>query len=76
MIQIVITDDHELVMQGIESMLQNTDVKVIGKYTHAEETLQKLATSQPNILLLDINLPDINGIDLCKQLVKLYSYFK
>ncbi|WP_396632863.1 response regulator [Maribacter sp. R86514] len=76
MIQIAITDDHELVMQGIESMLQKTDVKVIGKYTNAVSTLQALAESQPEILLLDINLPDINGIDLCKQLVKLYPTLK
>ena len=76
MTTIAITDDHELVMQGIESMLQKTDVKVIGKYTNAEVTLQALTASQPEILLLDINLPDINGIDLCKQLVKLYSELK
>ena len=76
MITIALTDDHELVMQGIESMLKKTDVKVIGKYTDAETTLQQLVASQPDILLLDINLPDINGIDLCKQLVKLYPALK
>jgi len=76
MIQIAITDDHELVMQGIESMLQKTDITVIGKYTDAATTLDALSSTQPDILLLDINLPDINGIDLCKQLVKLYPELK
>jgi len=76
MTTIAITDDHELVMQGIESMLKNTDIKVIGKYTHAETTLKELANVLPDILLLDINLPDINGIDLCKQLTKLYPELK
>ena len=65
-----------ILMQGIESMLQKTDVKVIGKYTHAQETLEELTKVQPDVLLLDINLPDINGIDLCKQLVKLYPKLK
>jgi len=76
MIQIAITDDHELVMQGIESMLQKTDVTVIGKHTDAAATLDALSSAQPDVLLLDINLPDINGIELCKQLTKLYPELK
>lgn len=77
MIKVAITDDHLLVMQGIESMLESaTSVKITGKYPSAKTTIEALAIEQPNILLLDINLPDINGIDLCKQLLKLYPELK
>ncbi len=77
MIKVAITDDHLLVMQGIESMLQHeASIQITGKYPSAEKTLEALSTSQPDILLLDINLPDINGIDLCKQLLGLYPKLK
>ncbi len=77
MIKVAITDDHLLVMQGIASMLQNESlIQIIGKYPSAAETLEALTEAQPDILLLDINLPDINGIDLCKQLLKLYPNLK
>jgi len=77
MIKVAITDDHLLVMQGIESMLQNeSSIQIIGKYPSAEKTLKTLAEAQPDVLLLDINLPDINGIDLCKQLLSLYPNLK
>ncbi len=77
MMKVAITDDHLLVMQGIESMLQNeSSIHITGKYPSAEKTLEALATDVPDILLLDINLPDINGIDLCKQLLGLYSDLK
>ena len=77
MIKVAITDDHLLVMQGIESMLQyEASIQIVGKYPSGEKTLEALSVKVPDILLLDINLPDINGIDLCKQLLGLYSELK
>jgi len=70
-IRLAITDDHEMVLKGIETMLGNTpEIKVVGSYKNAAETIENIATDRPDVLLLDINLPDINGIDLCKQLLK------
>jgi len=77
MIKVAITDDHLLVMQGIESMLKNeATIRIVGKYPTAQETLEALSVERPDILLLDINLPDTNGIDLCKQLLGLYPDLK
>ena len=77
MIKVAITDDHLLVMQGIESMLKNeTAIRIVGKYPSAQITLEALSVERPDILLLDINLPDTNGIDLCKQLLGLYPDLK
>lgn len=75
--KIAITDDHKMVLKGIESMLENTlNIKVVGTYNNAEDTLSNIAKDQPDILLLDLNLPDINGIDLSKQLLKKYHDLK
>ena len=69
MTKIAITDDHQMVLQGIQTMLSDTkEIKIVGLYNNGEETLNAIEKDQPDILLLDINLPDSNGIDLCKQL--------
>ncbi|MUU78044.1 response regulator [Winogradskyella endarachnes] len=74
---IAITDDHEMVLRGIETMLNTTaEIKVTATYTNAKETIEGLKNNQPDVLLLDINLPDINGIDLSKQLLKSHKDLK
>lgn len=70
-IKIAITDDHPMVLQGIQTMLSDTkDIEVVGLYESATKTLQAIGKDAPDILLLDINLPDRNGIELCKTLKK------
>ncbi len=76
-IKIAITDDHPMVLQGISTMLKSTkEVEIIGLYASAKETLESIKNNMPDILLLDINMPDINGIELCKQLKKEYASLK
>ncbi len=75
--KIAITDDHVMVLKGIESMLSATPkIEVVGTYKDANETIANISKDKPDVLLLDINLPDINGIDLCKQLLKRYPNLK
>ncbi|WP_406683194.1 response regulator transcription factor [Seonamhaeicola sp. MEBiC1930] len=75
--KIAITDDHVMVLQGIVSMLENTpEVNIVGAYKNAAETIENIPNDAPDVLLLDINLPDINGIDLSKQLLKRHPYLK
>ncbi len=67
--KIAITDDHQMVLKGIETMLSETqEINIVGLYNSGSQTLDNIKSDNPDILLLDINLPDINGIDLCKQL--------
>ncbi len=69
--KIAVTDDHEMILQGIVMMLENTaDIDVVATYKNASETLANISKHLPDVLLLDINLPDMSGIDLCKKLQK------
>lgn len=75
--KIAITDDHRMVLKGIAAMLKDTkDIQVVGMYENTKETLENINKDAPDVLLLDINLPDINGIDLSKTLLKTYPELK
>ncbi|MFS4447356.1 response regulator [Maribacter sp. 2307UL18-2] len=75
--KLAITDDHVLVLNGIEAMLTDTpEIKVVGTYDTAEKTLKQIKTDKPDILLLDINLPDMDGMELCKILHRKHPELK
>ena len=69
MIRIFIADDHVMFAEGVESLLVGEpDFALIGKATTAAETLRQVMHDPPDVLLLDINLPDQSGLEVCKQL--------
>lgn len=69
MIRIFISDDHAMFADGLESLLAGEqDFDLIGKAGTAEDTLRKVTLNPPDVLLLDINLPDQSGLEVCKQL--------
>ncbi len=73
MIRVVATDDHLMVLKGIEAMLKPCkDIYMACYCLDGQETLNWLPGSAADVLLLDINLPDINGVELCKILHKEY----
>lgn len=66
MITLLIIDDHPLVSDGISTMLKGADhVQIVGAYKTGREALDFLSVQQPDIILLDISLPDMNGLELC-----------
>jgi DNA-binding NarL/FixJ family response regulator len=70
---VFIVDDHYMVIEGIRSLLQNErDIEWLGHATNAASCLGFLKQQQPDIILMDINLPDMNGIDLCKEVREKY----
>lgn len=72
-LKIGIADDHLLIIKGFESMLQTfTDCELLFTALSGEELFAKLQQGLPDILLLDIQLPDASGIDLCKEVNSKY----
>lgn len=77
MIQILLVEDHSLVIQGISTMLEkNEEIECTGIFKNGKDLLVKLKSYQPDVILMDINLPDYNGIDLCKEVKEKYPSVK
>lgn len=72
-IKVFIVDDHYMVIEGIRSLLQNeTNIEWMGHATNAASCLAFLQHQLPDVILMDINLPDKSGIDLCKEVKEKY----
>jgi DNA-binding NarL/FixJ family response regulator len=73
MIQLFLVEDHQLVTEGIKSMLAGEkDINCAGSFTNGEDMLQQLRSFQPDLIVMDINLPDCNGIELCSEVKEKY----
>ena len=70
MIRILVADDHAMFVDGIESILKNEkDISVIGRCYDGQSVLDFVKDDQPDIILLDINLPDMTGIEVSKNVL-------
>lgn len=68
-IRVMIADDHSLIREGLRQLLEfDGSIKVVGETSNGEECLEKLEEFDPEVLLLDINMPGKNGIDVLKQM--------
>lgn len=73
MIQVLLVEDHALVTEGIRSMIGETkDIVCAGNFTNGSSLLQKLTQFAPDVIVMDINLPDTNGLELCKLVKEKY----
>ncbi len=71
--KVFIVDDHYMVIEGIRSLLQNEkNIEWAGHASNAASCLAYLHQQQPDVILMDINLPDKSGIDLCKEVKEKY----
>ena len=64
---VYIVDDHKVVIEGIISLLQNEqEMKVVGHACSAADCLRFFESNTADVILMDISLPDMNGIELCR----------
>ncbi|MGV3585553.1 MAG: response regulator [Adhaeribacter sp.] len=75
-IRLAIIDDHQVVINGLVAMFSATNIEVIFTSTQSPALLNFLAHTQPDVMLMDIQMPDVNGIDLTKTVLKQYPGIK
>lgn len=67
-IKIMIADDHALIREGIKQILElESDISVIGQASNGEEAFDMAAELNPEVILLDINMPKLNGIETLRK---------
>ncbi|TMC22361.1 MAG: response regulator transcription factor [Chloroflexi bacterium] len=76
-IRILLADDHTILRAGLKMMLNaQPDIEVVGEAQDGRQAIQEAQRLQPDIVLMDITMPDVNGIEATKQIKKLLSDIK
>jgi two-component system, NarL family, response regulator DevR len=74
-VRIFIVDDHVLVRRGIRSILeQDPHFQILGEAATGSEALNRIRNLKPDLVLLDLQLPDMNGLEVCGQISKAYPH--
>jgi len=71
-IRLMLVDDHEVVRSGLRMLLEGEpDVEIVGEFGLAEEALASLERLKPDVVVMDIGLPDLSGIDAAREVKRL-----
>jgi two-component system, NarL family, response regulator DevR len=68
-IRVFLLDDHEVVRRGVQELLEASgQVEVIGEAATAEEAINRIGAALPQVAVLDVRLPDGNGVEVCRTI--------
>lgn len=71
MISVLLTDDHELVRTGIRRLLEDSkQVDIVGEADCGEDSLQLAQSLKPDVILMDVNMPGIGGVEACRRILQ------
>jgi len=69
MIKVLIADDHKMFVDGIDSILTaENDIEVVGRCYDGPSVIEFIDNNEVDLLLLDVNLPGMTGIEVCKSM--------
>jgi DNA-binding NarL/FixJ family response regulator len=73
MVRIMLVDDHPIVREGLRALLETqTDFQIIAECANGEEALQRVESLQPDLILLDLEMPILDGVETIRRLRNLY----
>ncbi|MEM7659724.1 MAG: response regulator transcription factor, partial [Bacteroidota bacterium] len=76
-IRVLIADDHQMFIDGIQSLLKDVaDIIVVAEALNGLKALSQLAATHIDVALLDINMPELNGLETCRDIVSRYPEVK
>jgi DNA-binding NarL/FixJ family response regulator len=71
LIQVLIADDHTLFREGLQALLESVpDIKVAAAVENGQKAVQAAASLQPDVILMDLQMPELNGIEATRQIVQ------
>lgn len=71
MIKVMLVDDHDLVRTGIKRLLEDhPNIKIVGEATSGEQALDQVSENDPDVVLMDINMPGIGGLEATRKLLQ------
>ncbi|HEX6595033.1 MAG TPA: response regulator transcription factor [Bacillota bacterium] len=77
LIRVLIVDDHPMARQGIREILEtDSSFSIVGEATTGKEAIKKTAEMMPDLILMDIHLPDISGLEATGKIKSAYPYVK
>src|SRR5919205_3231164 len=69
MIRVFLLDDHEVVRRGVKDLLEaEPDITVVGEASTAREALARIPAVRPDVAVLDVRLPDGDGVSVCREI--------
>src|SRR5450631_3780117 len=76
-LRILLADDHEIVRRGLRSLLEKREGwEVCGEASDGREAIEKALELKPDVVIVDIGMPNLNGLDTTRQLLQLDPHFK
>jgi two-component system response regulator DevR len=69
MVRVFLLDDHDIVRRGLTHLFETQDdIEVVGEAGTAEEALSRIPPTRPDVALLDVRLPDSDGVEVCREI--------
>ena len=68
--RILLADDHEIVRQGLRSLLENDGFEICGEFSNGREAVDGVKQLKPDVAILDISMPELNGVEATQQIAR------